>query len=349
MSALALKPKLGAVVQFPKKEKKVMPSSELAKGFIMKSRMYHYEVEPFLTDAAKNVYSAIMGFTSGFNKPSDHISHRQIQGGKLPGSNKLSSGTVTNGIQELIWFGVISVVEENNKLGNKYKINEVSLIECFEALSKTEVKALRLSKHCASISEALRLVVQSASTSGAQGASTSGASIEFLFIDSFRYIFSKSLRSKKPLEAHFFEYQEIQKQVLLDQQKLESEQKAKAAAERKEKSRKLSFEEVITLTSEKFNSICDFNLWEQYVSQRSQISKTKLTKNALNLIYKDFKAWGFDGANESLKTSINGNYQGLFEPKKQHTGYSHNGQGNRWDEIQQLIQEEEQGNDSYGF
>ena len=178
----------GVLVRFPTKERKAMSSNELVKGFIMKSRLYHYEVEPFLSDAAKNVYSSIMGFTNGFNKPSDHISHRQIQGGKLKGSNKLSSGTVNNGIKELVWFDVIQVVEKNNKLGNKYKINEVTLSEAFESLGADKIKALRLSNNCASISEALRLVVQSASISGAQGASTSGASIEFLFIDSYRYL-----------------------------------------------------------------------------------------------------------------------------------------------------------------
>lgn len=334
----------GVLVRFPTKERKAMSSSELVKGFIMKSRLYHYEVEPFLSDAAKNVYSSIMGFTNGFNKPSDHISHRQIQGGKLKGSNKLSSGTVNNGIKELVWFDVIQVVEKNNKLGNKYKINEVTLSEAFESLGADKIKALRLSNNCASISEALRLVVQSASTSGAQGASTSGASIEFLFIDSYRYLFSKSLRFKKPLEANFYVFQEEKKQAQLEQQKIEAEAKAKSEKERKEKTRKLSFDEVIQLTTEKFSSICDFNLWEQYVSNRSQTSKTKLTKNALNLIYADFKAWGVDGSNQSLKTSINGNYQGLFAPKQTAQSYAKANQAENpnlnvndaWDDIPQF-------------
>ncbi|MFC2994697.1 hypothetical protein ACFODO_05285 [Acinetobacter sichuanensis] len=304
----------GQMVQFPKKEREAMSSNELVKGFIMKSRLYHYEVEPFLSDAAKNVYSSIMGFTNGFNKPSDHISHRQIQGGKLKGSNKLSSGTVNNGIKELVWFGVIQVVEKNNKLGNKYKINEVSLVEAFNHLEAEKIKVLRLSNECASISEALRLVVQSASISGAEGAAASGASIEFLFIDSYRYLFSESLCSKKPLETHFYCFQEEKKKYQLEAEKQEAEAKAKAEAERKEKSRKLSFDEVIKLTSEKFNSICDFNLWEQYVSNRSQTAKTKLTKNALNAIYQDFKNWGSAKSNQSLKNSIKSNSWGLFEP-----------------------------------
>ncbi|MCK4097550.1 hypothetical protein HCY64_16160, partial [Acinetobacter radioresistens] len=111
---------------------------------------------------------------------------------------------------------------------------------------------------------------------------------------------------------------------------------------------KLSYDEVIKLTSERFSLLCDFSLWEQYVSSRSQTAKTKLTKNALNAIYKDFQKWGFDGSNESLKTSITGNYQGLFAPKQQFTPGQQN-KPSRWDEIQQLIAQEEQGNDSYGF
>lgn len=339
----------GELVRFPKKERNAM-SDQLSKGFIMKSRLYHYEVEPFISDAAKNVYSAIMGFTNGFNKPSDHISHRQLQGGKLKGSNKLSSGTVTNGLKELTWFEVVSVVERNNKLGNKYQINEVSLVDAFEKFSASEIKALRINNRCASISEALQLVVQSASVSGAEGASTSGASIEFLFIDSFRNIFINSLRSNKPLEASFYVYQETQKQIILEQQKLEAEAKAKAEKERKDKVRKLSFDEVIKLTKNTFANLCDLQLWEQYVAFRSQKANTKLTKNALNTIYKDFLEWGYEGSNQSLKTSITGNYQGLFAPKQQNHGFGNQSQAStRMSEIQELIAKEEAGYEQYGF
>lgn len=341
----------GEVVQFPKKEQKVMPSNELAKGFIMKSRMFHNEVEPFLTDAAKNVYSAVMGYINGFNKASDHISHRQIQGGKLKGSNKLSSGTVTNGIKELVWFGVISVVEKNNKLGNKYKINEVSLIECFEALSADKVKALRLSKHCASISEALRLVVQSASASGAECASASGASIEFLFIDSFR-LKPNALQARFPLQSNFFKFQEIQKEILLDQQKAESDKKNQAAADRKEKSRKLGFDEVMTLTANNIQRLCDPELWSDYVTNRSQYKKTSLTKNALKAIYVDFKTWGSDKADQSLRNAIKSNSQGLFEPRMQTQTQAWGGGAqpqSRMTEIQALIDQEANSDEHYGF
>ncbi|AYA02252.1 hypothetical protein BEN74_04770 [Acinetobacter sp. WCHAc010034] len=339
----------GEVVQFPKNERKAM-SDQLSKGFIMKSRLYHFEVEPFLSDAAKNVYSVIMGYTNGFNKSSDHISHRQIQGGKLKGSNKLSSGTVTSGIKELVWFGVIAVVEKNNKLGNKYQINEVSLAEYFEQFDASVIKALRISNRSASITDALRLVVQSASISGAECASTSGASIEFLFIDSFRYL-NNTLRDKNPLQVNFFEYQEIKKQDLLDQQKLEAEQKAKSAAERKEKTRKLSFDEVIDLTRTNIQKLCTPDLWEQFVTNRSEYKKTALTKNALKTIHDDFKAWGIEKSDISLKTAIKGNHQGLFEPRISAGGNFGNQtqSSTRMAEIQELIAQEEQGNATYGF
>lgn len=349
MTALALKPNHGAVVQFPKKEQKAMPSDELAKGFIMKSRMYHHEVEPFLTDAAKNVYTAIMGFITGFNKTSDHISHRQIQGGKLKGSNKLSSGTVTNGIKELIWFGVIEVVQRNNKLGNKYKINEVSLVAAFEAFEASEIKVLRLSMQCASISEALRLVVQPASTSGAEGASTSGASIDILY--RINRIILNTLRAKKPLQANFLEFQEEKKQILLEKQKIESEKKAQAAAERKERTRKLNFDEVMTLTEKNIQVLCDSELWSEYTASRSQYKKTSLTKNALKAIYVDFKTWGVDKANQSLRNAIKSNAQGLFEPRmnNQSQAWGNSKAQSRMDEIQTLIDQEASSNEHYGF
>ena len=151
-------------------------------------------------------------------------------------------------------------------------------------------------------------------------------------------LLNKSLRLKNPLKANFYSFP-----VFLEKQKAEAE------AERKEKARKLSFDEAIKLTSEKFQHLCDFSLWEQFVSSRSMTAKTKLTKNALNVFYKDFVKWGYDGSNESLKSSIAGNYQGLFAPKQQFAPSQQNQKSTRWDEIQELIKKEEQDNDSYGF
>lgn len=352
----ALKKNEDNILSFRKKEPKMTENFE--KGFIMKSRLFHNDVEPFLSDAAKNVYSALLGFIGGFNKESDHVSTRQIQGGKLKGSNKLGSATVNNGLKELAWFGVITVLDVNYRLGNKYRINEVSLVEAFEKIDAQKLKALRLQNKCASVSEALSLVNSSAFISEAPSAFISEASIDIIYIYLPIDKTIKSLRFKNPLKANFLEFQNFKKTnldahvktFLLDQQKTESEEKAKAEAERKDKVRKLSFDEVIKLTSEKFNSLCDFSLWEQYVSSRSQTAKTKLTKNALNTIYKDFQKWGFDGSNQSLKTSITGNYQGLFEPKQQQGGFGQPSQAStRWQEIQELKALEESGNDSYGF
>ena len=350
----------GKVIQFQKKEPKELKEPKMTesfeRGFIAKSRLFHNEVEPFLTDAAKNVYSALMGYITGFNKASDHISTRQIQGGKLKGSNKLSSGTVSNGIKELVWFGVITVLEVNYRIGNKYRINEVSLIEAFEQIDAKKIKALRLQNSSASISEALQLVNSSASISGVASASVSEASIDIIYIYLPIDKTIKSLRLKNPLQANFFEFQNFKKTspdahiktFIFEQQKLEAEQKAKAEAERKDKTRKLSYDEVIKLTSDKFAVLCDFSLWEQYVSSRSMTAKTKLTKNALNTIYKDFQKWGFEGSNQSLKTSITGNYQGLFEPKQQFQPKQTQA-STRMSEIQELIAQEEQGNATYGF
>ena len=309
------------IVAFTKKEPKMTES--LSQGFIAKSRLFHNEVEPFLTDAAKNVYSALMGYIVGFNKASDHISTRQIQGGKLKGSNKLGSATVNNGIKELVWFGIITVLEVNYRIGNKYQINEVSLVEAFKQIDAQKLKALRLQNKCASVSEALSLVNSSAFVSGVASAFVSEASIDILYIYLPIDKTIKSLRFKNPLQANFFEFQNFKKTnpdahieaFILDQQKLEADQKAKSVAERKEKTRKLSFDEVLDLTKTNIQKLCSPNLWEQFVTNRSEYKKTALTKNALKTIHDDFKAWGIEKSDISLKTAIKGNHQGLFEPR----------------------------------
>ena len=266
------------IVQFNKGKKM---ADKFEKGYVMSSRLYRYEVRPFLSDAAKNVYAELEDRINGFkDKITDYVSYSQLQGGKLPGSKKISAMTVRKGLKELLNLGVITLVSENSRKGNEYQINEFSLVEHFNICSTTtKTVVLGTTKTVDTIELIYRTI-----------------SIELLI---------KSLRSKKPLEANFYGYSIFVKQ-----------QKAKAEAERKDKARKLSYDEVIKLTSERFSPICDFSLWEQFVSNRSTTTKTKLTKNALNTIYKDFVKWGYDGSNESLKTSITGNYQGLFEPKQ---------------------------------
>ena len=330
----ALKKHEDNIVQF--KGKKMVDKFE--RGYVPSSRLYRYEVRPFLTDAAKNVYAELEDRINGFkDKTTDHVSYSQLQGGKLEGAKKISAMTVRKGLKELIDLGVISVVSESNRKGNEYRINEVSLVEHFKKCSTTTK------------SVALQNLDSTTTDNVVLGTTEFVDTIELNHRITFIELLNNTLRSKNPLQVHFFEYQETQKQILADQHKIEAEQKAKAEAERKDKVRKLSFDEVIKLTSEKFNNLCDFSLWEQYVSSRSMTAKTKLTKNALNTIYKDFQKWGFEGSNQSLKTSITGNYQGLFEPKQQFTPGQQNQKSSRWDEIQQLIAKEEQGNDSYGF
>lgn len=312
----------GEVVRFPKQERQTMSKDKFDKGYIMESRLYHCEVRPFLSPAAKDVYAELNARITGFNKETDFISYSQLQGGHLEGSNKLGTATVRKGLKELIDLGVITVVSESQRKGNEYRINEVSLVEHFKNKSTT------------SKSEALQKVKRQHFKNESASTSKSEDTIDIIYRYISIDIFIKSLRSKKPLEANFYHYPIFAKQ-----------QKAKAEAERKEKARKLSFDEVIKLTSDKFQSLCDLSLWEQFVSLRSQLSKTKLTKNALNTIHKQFKEWGYDGANQSLKISITGNYQGLFEPKKQNQPQA----SNRWTEIQDLIDREEAGHESYGF
>lgn len=324
-----------------KKKERTAMSEKFDKGYVMSSRLYRNEVKPFLGDAARNVYAELEEYISGFNKESDFVSYSQLQGRKIDGLEahvrKLSSATVRAGLKQLLEFGVISIVATNPKLGNKYKLNEISLVEHFSNQSTLETKELQ------------KLNSTTLETK-AQGTLETKDTIDiiyrYLIIDNYIY----SLRSNRPLESHFFVYQETQKALFLEQQKLEAESKAQAEKERKDKARKLGFDEVIKLTKNTFSNLCDLELWEQYVSNRSQKANTKLTKNALNTIYKDFIEWGYEGSNQSLKTSITGNYIGLFAPKQQTHGFVKQSQAStRMSEIQALIAKEEAGHEQYGF
>ena len=133
------------IVQFNKGKKM---ADKFEKGYVMSSRLYRQEVRPFLSDAAKNVYAELEDRINGFkDKITDHVSYSQLQGGKLEGSKKLSTKTVSNGLKELLKLGVISIVSENSRKGNEYQINEVSLVEHFTKESTTlPSKALSLVK-----------------------------------------------------------------------------------------------------------------------------------------------------------------------------------------------------------
>lgn len=95
----------------------------------------------------------------------------------------------------------------------------------------------------------------------------------------------------------------------------------------------------------------DRNLWIAYIEMRHAMKKMP-TQKAVELAIGDLTKWGYEKANQSLKNSITSNWIGLFEPKQAIQTYAKAYQQNkpsRWDEIQQLIAKEEQGNDSYGF
>lgn len=323
-----------------KKLERQAMSIKFDRGYVMSSRLYRYEVRPFLSDAAKNIYAELEDRINGYkDKKTDHVSYSQLQGGKLEGSKKLSTTTVAKGLKELLELGVISVVTENSRKGNEYQINEVSLIEHFSNESTTlETKALQKVKR-------QHFSNESASTLESKD------TIELLYRITFIELLNNTLRAKNPLQVNFFEYQEIKKQNLLDQQKMEAEQKAKSAAERKEKTRKLSFDEVMDLTKTNIQKLCTPNLWEQFVTNRSEYKKSALTKNALKTIHDEFKTWGIEKSDISLKTAIKGNHQGLFEPRISTSGnFGNQTQAStRMSEIQELIAQEEQGNATYGF
>lgn len=114
------------------------------KGYVMSSRLYRNEVEPFLSDAAARVYGRIESKLTGFIKETDYISYSQLQGNKkLIGSRQLSRPTVSKAIKELVDYGVISVLDTNMRLGNKFKINEVSLVERFRNKTSVETKLVQ--------------------------------------------------------------------------------------------------------------------------------------------------------------------------------------------------------------
>lgn len=114
---------------------------------------------------------------------------------------------------------------------------------------------------------------------------------------------------------------------------------------------KFSFEEAIGVS---LPDGVEKDLWVAYIEMRQALKKLP-TEKAINLLLKDLSKWGASKANQSLKNSIQSNWVGLFEPKQAFQTYAtayqqqQNQKSNRWSEIQELIIQEEQGNDSYGF
>lgn len=126
-------------------------TDKFEEGHVRSSWQYRRDVYPFLSDAARHVYFMLEGYINGFNKESDYVSYSQLQEEKRhkdnPKARKSSSKTVSKGLDELISLGVISVISTHPKLGNQYKINEVSLSDHFTKESTSPSTALYLVKH----------------------------------------------------------------------------------------------------------------------------------------------------------------------------------------------------------
>lgn len=126
-------------------------TDKFEEGHVRSSWQYRRDVYPFLSDAARHVYFMLEGYINGFNKESDYVSYSQLQEEKRhkdnPKARKSSSKTVSKGLEELISLGVISVISTHPKLGNQYKINEVSLSDHFTKESTSPSTALSLVKH----------------------------------------------------------------------------------------------------------------------------------------------------------------------------------------------------------
>lgn len=103
-------------------------SERFVKGFVQSSQLYRREVYPFLSDAARHVYFELENRLNGFQKNSDSVSYSQLQGdSSLAGGRTVARATVAKGLKELVEHGVITVLS-TSKRGNKYQINEVSLL-----------------------------------------------------------------------------------------------------------------------------------------------------------------------------------------------------------------------------
>ena len=115
------------VLQF--KDGAKMSPDKFVKGFVMSSQLYRKEVYPFLSDAGRHVYFELENRLNGFQKSSDYVSYSQLQGNsELEGARVVARATVAKGIKELVDHGVITILATHRKLGNKYQINEVSLL-----------------------------------------------------------------------------------------------------------------------------------------------------------------------------------------------------------------------------
>lgn len=103
-------------------------SEKFSQGYVQSSQLYRKEVYPFLSDAARHVYFELENRINGFQKDSDFVSYSQLQGNaELEGARVVARASISKGLKELIEHGVITVLATGKK-GNKYQINEVSLL-----------------------------------------------------------------------------------------------------------------------------------------------------------------------------------------------------------------------------
>lgn len=122
----------------PNQKAGTMYSDKFENGYVMSSRLYRKEVWPFLSDAARNVYAELENRINGHNKESDFVSYSQLQGGELKGSRQLSRETVSNGIKELLKFGVISAIATGKRGMKSYQLNDISLANQFGNRTSSE-------------------------------------------------------------------------------------------------------------------------------------------------------------------------------------------------------------------
>lgn len=134
------------------------------------------------------------------------------------------------------------------------------------------------------------------------------------------------------------EYQETTQEITQEKKEIREKQKNKFTLEQA-----LNFE---------LPEGVDRNLWVAYIEMRHSMKKMP-TQKAVELAIGDLTKWGYEKANQSLKNSITSNWTGLFEPKQAvqtyAKAYQQNQKSSRWNEIQQLIEKEEMGNDNFGF
>lgn len=162
---------IAEVLHFPKSQEQqqmqeandIVCSARFKYGYVMSSRLYRNEVYPFLSDAARNVYVELENHINGHNKTSDFVSYSQLQAGELAGSRKLSRGSVSDGIDELLKKGVISILGSGKRGVKRYQINEVSLAQQSDSRTSADTEPVRLPTGSSSVTEPVDRVNSSAS------------------------------------------------------------------------------------------------------------------------------------------------------------------------------------------